>query len=927
MRRQTQRILLLVILFVFITLACNAPWFDVEQPNINPSATVGPEKGQLQPGGSFTGREGVTVRALPDSISNPIDVEVKPIDPPTDKNPLPTNITASGPFLRLSASERTFTPSRSPFSISVPVDGGQVDAEHLALAVLVPGEEIHFQAECTAEDCSALGPGDAWFPVSGVYRPQSSRFETALPFLAREGRTVVLVESQDYSSPAVPAGQGWYRDTTTSRFQKYCLSASALSGLLCSMGSAFPSAVMPQNQSSSFRAYCRNFGSSNINCGNSETTAIEDEVTANYADLTGVGFGDPYLGLDSNGDYELEIRPFWEGDSDIDNLDSCEVVDEGRNLGMYNSNTRTFIVCIGDRGVTDRTRSIARHEYFHATQYGYAGFRNSPKDKWVVEGTATAAENSLNTFGRDLGRDLHQIDVSLKEDQGFIEYQAQDFWVYLGLFFEQSSAGINLGYLVDVFMEGKDAAAVDQALQNSPTYPLSLDLPQAYWRWARNQFYLQSVQSGVDGPGSQINEDVATLQQVNVNPGSSQNVATFQLDPLDSAALEVTFSGDPSQSYSRLLRVDSSSDMLRSEFYELDSSATSCIGSGYLASLQATIPPGGEKTYYALISNTDYDQSASFTLVAETIGLDITQPADGTQYTEGQNIKFTAETEGICESNDSLPRIYWSYPRYDGVPVTFGSTKSGGSIFKHDFCDGTYTVEARALNAAGQEVATDEVSVVIQNPDGPPPASCALEIDILSPRANSSYRVGDTIQLRAAIDDDHPETSNPITTILWRSNGPDGTIIGRGLNASTKLGEGVTQVYVEYGWASDSVGLSIVETENEPPRAFIDQPGPGSNFSYTDPGAGSTGVTVDFVGRGVDPEDGMLSGSNMVWSYRPAGASSWTEMGTGRTVSHTFRYTSGWAYYEILLEVVDSEGLSGDESTETIEIGIQGPPS
>lgn len=927
MSRKKLIVLLITVFLILISLACNAPWLKFEPTSISPPPTEGPGRGQLKPGGSFSGREGVTIRASTESIPQAIDVEVTPIDPPTKQNPLPENITASGPFLQLSASERTYTPSHSPFIISMPVDERQVDKEHLALAVLVPGEEIHFQVECTAEDCSEIGPGATWLAVSGVYRPQSSRFEVALPFLAEEGRTVVLVTSPDYDSPAMAAGRHGPLSTAMNGYQKYCLSAGIISGIICSAKGVFPVTVLQQNQNPGFRAYCRDFGSSSIDCSTSETSAIENEVDTRYSELTGVGFLDPYLGFDSNGQYELEIRPFWEGDSDIDDLGPCEVVDGGRNLGMYNSGTFTFIVCIGDSGVTDLTRSIARHEYFHATQYGYSAFRNSSKEKWVVEGTATASENSLQTFGRDLSRELHQIDTGLKEDQGFIEYEAQDFWVFLGLLYEQSSAGINLGYMVDVFEEGKNADAVDRALRNSPNYPLSLGLGDAYWRWARNQFYLQSIHSGVEGPGSQINEDVATLQQVIVNAGSSQNLATFQLDPLDSVVLELTFSGEPSQTYSRLMRVVSNSSKLRSEFYELDTSATSCIGSGHLASLQVTVPQGGEKTYYALISNTDHEQGASFSLANETIGLTITGPASGSQFSEGQNIKFTAETRGICETNDSLPRIYWSYPRYDGVPVTFGDTKSGGSIFKHDFCDGVYDVKARALNVDGQEVATDEITITVRNPDGPPPSSCALDIDILSPRANSTYRVGDTIQLRAEIDDDHPETSNPITPIRWRSNGPDGTILGRGLNSSTKLGEGVNRIYVEYGWASDSVPLSIVETDNDPPRAYIDQPDPGADFSYTDPGAGATGVSVDFTGRGLDTEDGMLSGSNMVWSYRPVGSSSWTQMGTGRAVSHTFRFTSGWAYYEVLLEVVDSEGLSGDESSTTIEIGIQGPPS
>ena len=50
-------------------------------------------------------------------------------------------------------------------------------------------------------------------------------------------------------------------------------------------------------------------------------------------------------------------------------------------------------------------------------------------------------------------------------------------------------------------------------------------------------------------------------------------------------------------------------------------------------------------------------------------------------------------------------------------------------------------------------------------------------------------------------------------------------------------------------------------------------------------------------------------------------------MGTGTAVSHNFSYTANWENYEVRLEAIDSEGLLGPNSTEIIQINIQGPPS
>ena len=918
MSQHKPKLFIITAVLFILTLACNAPRFHSNNQQSSPTPQPPHQQGQLQPGGSVEGAKGLIVRAQPDSISESIDVEIETTDPPTDKNPLPQNVLTAGPFLRLSASIRTFTPAQSPFTFSLPVDASQVDTEHLALAVLVPGEEIHFQAECLVEDCPDFSPRDTWIPVSGVYHPGSSRFETTLPLLAKEGRTVVLVQSLDYTSPAINVGQSLRPGIPFGGSYK-CSSASLLGSVLCPLWDRVLASDHLQGQNAGFQAHCRQFGPSQFSCGNSEEDAVENEISSRHQELQGVGFADPYLGTDSSGDYELEIRPFWQGSSPINQLEACEVANGGAVYGMYTTNTQTIIVCINSDGVVGKTLSTARHEYFHAVQYGYTEFLFSVRKDWVVEGTASASENSLNSFGRDTGRDLHQIDTSLKDNQDFIEYRAQDFWVYLGLLYEQSSAGVNLAYLAEIFSEGGDASAVDVALQNNPNLPLSLTLSEAYWRWARNQFYLQAIHSGVSGPGSQINTEVAAVQQVNLGSSFSPSPSTFQLEPLDSVALELNYSQDPSGTYSRILHVGATHNNIRSEFYELDSSASECLSSGQLTSLQATVPQGVDKTYYVLISNTDPNHSATINLSYESVDIEITQPSENAEFDEGETIKLVGDVQGVCESNNDLPRISWSYPQSSGSPFIFGDTKSGEPIYWDSFCDGTYTITARAMNAQGNFVARDDVTVVVQDPEGsPPPEKCAATIRIERPQHQEAFDREEDVILVASVDSDGTDV-NP-SDVTWHLEDPNNPVAARGLQASlnaSTLSPGKHLIFARYQSALASREFKISEETNSGPTANIQKPADNATIPFQDQDT----TVVEFEGYGLDPEDGRLPSDALEWFYFTDG--DWQPMGTGENVSESFSLLCGGTSYRVRLWVTDS---AGEKAKHTITIYLDAPP-
>jgi hypothetical protein len=103
------------------------------------------------------------------------------------------------------------------------------------------------------------------------------------------------------------------------------------------------------------------------------------------------------------------------------------------------------------------------HEYFHATQHGYALVQQDTEagdeQAWIIEGMATAAKESYFLDGQMLRSQIggwekpqkvdDALDVGVWEDVPRDEYFAQDFWVYVGQRF-----GLGLGYLAPILEAG-----------------------------------------------------------------------------------------------------------------------------------------------------------------------------------------------------------------------------------------------------------------------------------------------------------------------------------------------------------------------------------------------------------------------------------------------------------------------------------------
>ena len=97
---------------------------------------------------------------------------------------------------------------------------------------------------------------------------------------------------------------------------------------------------------------------------------------------------------------------------------------------------------------------------------------------------------------------------------------------------------------------------------------------------------------------------------------------------------------------------------------------------------------------------------------------------------------------------------------------------------------------------------------------------------------------------------------------------------------------------------------------NEAPTAAITQPAWGSNFTE--------GEDITFVGSALDPEDGPLTGSSLVWMSIKDG-----QLGTGETITVN---TLSICLSMIYLTATDSQGASGIDSVE-VKINENQPPS
>jgi len=178
-------------------------------------------------------------------------------------------------------------------------------------------------------------------------------------------------------------------------------------------------------------------------------------------------------------------------------------------------------------------------------------------------------------------------------------------------------------------------------------------------------------------------------------------------------------------------------------------------------------------------------------------------------------------------------------------------------------------------------------------------------VTITSPRDGEDYLHGETIGFAGTAND--PEDGRLTGgSLVWTAS-PGGTI---------GTGESCTCDYLSIGThtirftardsqsasASASITINIVPS-NRPPDVTILGPADGATFF--------AGESIVFSGSATDPEDGPLTGDNLVWT-----AGILDEIGTGELFTYDELPV---ATHTITLTATDSEGASASESI-TIEV-------
>lgn len=857
----------------------------------------------LEPGGAVVHESGTAALAPDGSFTGSIDLTIEPVDDPTATVPLPAGVEAVGNAFGFTASAGIAANPGSAFVVALVVPPGE-DPDGLAIAVL---ERDNAYASPAPPDDEASDLPPSWIVLDAAYDAESRLLLAPVLAFTPYGWDAIVVRSEAHETLTTTAA-----DATIAGQQA---------------GADFVGACGP------------GFGGAPEDCDIDDRTLAATMLEDAYDELTGFGFTTtprleralvaisfdaPSWSVDVVlGPYRIELRPA-----------SAEIA-----AGMYSTSTGRIWLAIGTNGLTEGRRPTVRHEYVHATQYGYGPTTTSTaewlRSRWVIEGQAVLLQGDYANLVRN-GRAVRAVDDSLERSRWTgsawgplpsSEYQAQDFWVYLANRFGHGDAP----FLEPFMAEGVRAIEVDRVLRRE--YPadfgaagLAGGLSLAYWEWVKNQVFQKEVAPGsaVFGAPCTFTPGSATPTVIAYDPSSPPSSASRSLPPLTSHVYRIDLAAAGGDPYVARFAVQSSSSAVRSTFFPaVPASASACFGQAD-AGARDVVVDGGALSHYVLVSNTSRSVAQDHTLAfpdARTVA--ITSPSDGASSDEGVAVFAEAVANGFAD-----PRITWTWRRpLDGAFFTFGTTGSGEPIQLPTLCDGDYVLEAEAREGFTGTAVSTSIDLTIDDlgATNPPPA-CAPEVAIEAPIDGGTYASGEAIALAASITNDSPPAT-PRYVVEWRTGGPGGPLVATGLDAVLAAGfsAGSVVLHVSYGAASDQATITVVDSANTPPSATITDPPDGSSYSFLDPGAGLNGVTVTVSGEGSSPEEGALTGASLTWELRQTVPSltAWTAQGTGSEVDVELRYASCTTQtFEIRLTATDSQDLF---DTDTIEVFLTPP--
>lgn len=646
-----------------------------------------PTSGRLEPGETVE-EGGVVLGAPQGALAESVNVGIRRVGLPTKA--LPAGVETVADVYALSAERQTMTPPGKPLLLGLSVPDG-IRAEKLAIAVLVPRPYLLFTP---TGDGKRVELTDTWFYSSASFNEERRVLTAKLYLLPTDELQVVIVQSDSFRT-LLPNKPG--------------LSTQATEDFSVDCDPAFENV--------------------NINCTSSDRTAAEEAFETVYEDLTNLGFTE-YPRLDREGWCDVvsllcdpNEAPYY----------ATLVPMDGTIAGLYNWATAVITIGLDSFGFSDSSsgpddiveRLVVRHEYFHATQFGYAGlgfvgFTNPLNAGWSIESQAVISERSVPVVTRSPSWDLRDPELSLLHysysfDDARAEYKAQDFWYYL-----MKREGADLDFLIPFLENGHIPERVDEVFAGGHGGFSSLG--DAYWGWVKTQVFREEL--SIDNNSTTPCDTVAQLinaasLKLDYDPVNGlSEAAAFDLEPLDSKLIKISPEHADSLnylSYDAHFDIQSSSNDLKFKFYK-GFSQTDCDTQGEGPRTVNVARTNSTMTLYALISNTNYSNSTSAQLVVSSdinqvtdVKIDFVKPS-GNTFREGNYVSFEVD----IESPNATAELKWfidnELTRTDDIP-------QGNSTATLGFypCSPTTTVTATLRDTYDKEASDSHFVDVIPN--------------------------------------------------------------------------------------------------------------------------------------------------------------------------------------------------------------------
>ena len=269
----------------------------------------------------------------------------------------------------------------------------------------------------------------------------------------------------------------------------------------------------------------------------------------------------------------------------------------------------------------------------------------------------------------------------------------------------------------------------------------------------------------------------------------------------------------------------------------------------------------------------------------------ILQPSNGASFNKGATVQFQGTAN---DADGDIPTLVWE-------SSLDGTLSRLASFTRSDLSVGVHVISFIASDGTAADTAQRSITIVNQAPTAA----------ITSPVGGSVFNLGSLVGF-SGTGTDPEDGSLGGASLVWTSSlageiGTGETFTRSDLSAGSHL---IRLVVTDTDGASDTATVSI--RINALPTATISNPADGSSFTV--------GTNVSFRGAGVDPEDGSLSGAELVWSSDLDGI-----FGTGSPNNHNGLSVGT---HVITFIATDSDGATGtDQITVTITAAVNQAPT